>query len=411
MNDNDFLENTLKILERSCKAGGIEDNYFKILSRPSRSLKVEYPAYFDNGEIQMIRAYRVQHTNAPGPYKGGIRISEQANENEVTALSILMSLKCAIAGLPYGGSKGSICVDHKKLSRNELERVCRGYMRAIYPIIGPDVDIPAPDMNVPEEAIGWMMDEYERTVYHHAPFCITGKPLELGGIKGRKTAVAWGGIYIMEELEKAFSCKCGKFAIQGAGNVGGNMARILHEKNKKVVALSDSSGAAFNEEGLDIPSLMRHKEKTGSVLGFNGAEDITNESLLGLDVDILVPAAKEDQITAKNASKISARTVLSLANGPITDEASKMLEGRGIIVVPDILANSGGVIVSYFEWVQGKEGYAWSGSRVSSSLKESMKRSFRDVLEISKEYKQGMYTSAYILGVKNLVKAMKARSY
>jgi|SRR5271157_874620 len=410
MKDDDFLSNTLGIISASCSYAGIEDKYRMLLSYPKRKLIVNYPVQMDNGELSMITALRAQHNDALGPYKGGIRISATVTEAEVTALSMLMSIKCALLGLPYGGSKGGIIADHTKLSKKELERVCRGYMRAIYPIIGPTLDIPAPDMNVSAEAIGWMLDEYERMVGHHQLDIITGKPVALGGIKGRRTAVAWGGIFVLEEVKHIYNCDCSTFAIQGFGNVGGSVAQILYEKGKKVVAVSDSKGGAYKEDGLDIPALMKYKEETGSVAGFDKAKDISNDDLLELDVDVLAPAAKEDQINARNASKISAKTILSLANGPIDMEASEILQGRDIIVVPDVLANGGGVVVSYFEWAQDREGYGWSSSKVSANLKEAMKDAFRSVYSASKEYNMDMYKAAYMVGIKNMVQAMKARS-
>lgn len=410
MKDDDFLTSTLGIISSSCANAGIEDKYRMLLSYPKRKLIVNYPVQMDSGEISMITALRAQHNDALGPYKGGIRISATVTEAEVTALSMLMSIKCALLGLPYGGSKGGIIADHTKLSKKELERVCRGYMRSIYPIIGPTLDIPAPDMNVSAEAIGWMLDEYERMVGHHQLDIITGKPVALGGIKGRKTAVAWGGIFVMEEVKHLYHCDCSTFAIQGFGNVGGSIAQILYEKGKKVVAVSDSKGGVYKEGGLDIPALMRFKEVTGSVVGFDKAKDISNDDLLELDVDVLAPSAKEDQITARNASKISAKSILCLANGPIDLEASEILRGRDIIVIPDVLANGGGVVVSYFEWAQDREGYGWSSSRVSANLKEAMKDAFRTVYSASKEYDMDMYKAAYMVGIKNMVQAMKARS-
>ena len=410
MKNDDFLANTINIITSSCSSAGIEDKYKMLLSYPKRKLIVNYPVTMDNGELSMITALRTQYNDARGPYKGGIRIGPDVTEPEVTALSMLMATKCALLGLPYGGSKGGIIADQAKLSKKELELVCRGYMKSIYPIIGPTLDIPAPDMNVSAEAIGWMLDEYERMVGHHQPDIITGKPVELGGINGRKTAVAWGGIFILEEVKQIYGCDCSTFAIQGFGNVGGSFAKILFEKGKKVVAVSDSTGGVYKEDGLDIPALLYHKEETGSVKGFDKARDITNEELLELDVDVLAPAAKEDQINSGNASKISAKTVLCLANGPIDMEAGEMLEGRNIIVVPDVLANGGGVVVSYFEWAQDREGYGWSGTKESANLKETMKKAFRNVHDASKEYKKDMYKAAYILGVKNIVQAMKARS-
>ncbi len=410
MKDDDFLDSTLRIIESSCSLAGIEDRYRLLLSYPRRKLIVNYPIRMDNGEVAITRAIRAQHNDALGPYKGGIRIGRDVTEAEVTALSMLMSVKCALLGLPYGGSKGGIIADHAKLSEKELERVCRGYIRAIYPIIGPTLDVPAPDMNVSARAIGWMLDEYERMVGHHQPDIITGKPVELGGITGRKSAVAWGGLFVMDEVKRLYGCDCKTFAIQGFGNVGGSMASILYEKGKMVVAVSDSKGGVYDEKGLDIPALARHKEKTGSVLGFKGAREITNEDLLELSVDVLAPAAKEDQITARNASKISAKSVLSLANGPVSMEASEILHDRKIIVIPDVLANGGGVVVSYFEWAQDREGYGWSSSKVSANLQESMISAFRKVHSTSEEHNIDMYKAAYMVGVDTIVRAMKARS-
>jgi glutamate dehydrogenase len=410
LKDGEFLRSTIGIIESSCSYAGIEDKYLRLLSYPRRKLVVNYPVRMDDGEYSMVKALRVQHNDALGPYKGGIRIGPEVTEDEVTALSMLMSIKCALLGLPYGGSKGGIIADYTKLSKKELERVCRGYIRAIYPIIGPTLDVPAPDMNVSAPAIGWMLDEYERMVGHHQPDIITGKPVELGGIKGRRTAVAWGGMFILEEVRRIYGCKCDTFAIQGFGNVGGSIASILHEKGKKVVAVSDSKGGVHSEKGLDIPALLRHKVETGSVMGFDNAKDISNEDLLELGVDVLAPAAKEDQITGRNADKINARSVLSLANGPVDREAGEILHDRGVIVVPDVLANGGGVVVSYFEWAQDREGYGWSGSKVSANLKEAMRNAFRKVHSASKEHDIDMYKAAYMVGIRNIAQAMKARS-
>lgn len=405
-----FLKGTIGIIDNSCTLLGVEDKYRTILSYPKRKLIVNYPVRMDDDSIKIITALRAQHNDALGPYKGGIRIAQNVTEEEVTALSMLMSIKCALLGLPYGGSKGGIIADHRALSKKELEHVCRGYIRAIYPVIGPTLDVPAPDMNVSQEAIGWMLDEYERMVEHHQLDIITGKPVELGGIKGRKTAVAWGGIFVMEEVKRIHHCDCSTFAIQGFGNVGGSVAQILYEKGRKVVAVSDSTGGVYNEVGLNIPALKYHKEETGSVMGFDKARDITNEELLELDVDVLAPAAREDVINASNADKVHARSVLSLANGPVDMRASEILHDRDIIVIPDVLANGGGVVVSYFEWAQDREGYGWSGARVMANLKDVMKKAFVSVHEASKEHKVDMYRAAYLVGIRNIVQAMKARS-
>jgi glutamate dehydrogenase/leucine dehydrogenase len=410
MKDGDFLSSTLGLIDLSCDLAKVDDRHRLILKSVYRRLSVEYPLTADDGSTRIVVAYRFQHNGARGPLKGGIRIAPGVTEEEVTALSMLMSLKCAVLGLPYGGAKGGIVADTRGMSKGELERLCRGYIRAIYPVIGPETDIPAPDMNVSQEAMGWMLDEYELLAGHHELASITGKPPVLGGSRGRATAVAWGGIYVMEEVERRQNTHYSSYAIQGFGNVGGNLALILHNKNKKVVAVSDSKGGIFSGHGLDIHAVMRHKEKTGSVVDFPGADNITNEDLLQLGADVLVPAAKEDQISEANADRINAKVVLCLANGPIDRKASEMMGARGIIVVPDILANGGGVAVSYFEWVQGREGLAWGGSEVSQKLKDVMKRAYKDVHDTAQELHIDMYTAAYVLGVRNVVEAMKARS-
>ena len=410
MKDGDFLSGTLGLIDLSCDLDKIDDRHRLLLKSVSRRLAVEYPLTADNGSTSIVRAYRFQHCDARGPYKGGIRIAPGVTETEVAALSMLMSLKTAVLGLPYGGAKGGIVADTSPMSKSEQERLCRGYIRAIWPVIGPARDIPAPDMNVSQEAMGWMLDEYERMTGHHEPASITGKPPVLGGSRGRTTAVAWGGIFIMEEVERRQNTHYASYAIQGFGNVGGNLARILHNRNKQVVAVSDSKGGIFKANGLDIRAVSRHKEKTGSVVDFPGADNIRNEDLLEMGADVLVPAAKEDQINEKNADRINAKVVLCLANGPIDRKGSEMLGARGIVVVPDILANGGGVAVSYFEWVQGREGLYWNGPEVSQKLKDVMKRAYKDVHDTAQELHCDMYTAAYVLGVRNVVEAMKARS-
>ncbi|CAJ35380.1 Glu/Leu/Phe/Val family dehydrogenase [Methanocella arvoryzae] len=410
MKDNDMLASTLVLIDRSCDLAKIEDRHRMILKSIYRKLTVDIPIVLDDGSTVVFRGYRSQHNNARGPVKGGIRVAPDVTENEVTALSMLMSLKCAVLGLPYGGAKGGIIADPKKLSKAEMERLCRGYVRAISPIIGSSKDIPAPDMNTTPETMGWMLDEYEKIVGHHDPAVFTGKPLILGGSKGRNTAVAWGGIFIMEEVERMLNAHYTTYAIQGFGNVGGNLAEILHHQHKKVVAVSDSRGAIFNANGLDIDAVIRHKEKTGSVANFPGGDNITNEELLELNVDVLVPSAKEDQISERNADQIKAKVILCLANGPIDRKGSEMVGARNILVLPDVLANGGGVAVSYFEWVQGREGYYWSEEEVAQRLKGLMKNAFNDVYKTAQELHCDMYTAAYVVGIRNIVAAMKARS-
>ncbi|WP_424357576.1 Glu/Leu/Phe/Val family dehydrogenase [Methanocella sp. MCL-LM] len=410
MIDGEFLSGTAQMISGACNMAGICDRHRLLLTSITRRLAVEYPVKMDDGTTVMIKGYRFQHCDARGPYKGGIRIAVNISEAEVAALSMLMSLKSAVLGLPYGGAKGGIVADKEKLSCAELEQVCRGYIRAIFPVIGPDTDIPAPDMNVSPEAMGWMMDEYERMTGRHVPQIVTGKPLVLGGSRGRVSAVAWGGVFLMEEIERRAKNHFRSYAIQGFGNVGGNLAKILAERNKPIVAVSDSKGGTYNENGLNISALARHKEKTGTVVGFNGGKDITNQDLLELDVDVLVPAARENQISERNADKINAKILLCLANGPINRQGSELLGIRDILVIPDILANGGGVVVSYLEWAQCRQGFAWRGSEVTQRLKDLMRFAYKNVSETSREYGKDLYNAAYILGVKNIVAAMKARS-
>ncbi|CAJ35381.1 glutamate dehydrogenase [Methanocella arvoryzae MRE50] len=411
MNDGDFLSDTLALIDLACDLTGIDDRHRVLLKNVSRRLSVEYPVVLDDGSTTIINAYRFQHCNARGPYKGGVRIAPTVSEAEVAALAMLMSLKSAVLGLPYGGSKGGIVVDARKLSPCEMERLCRGYIRAVFPVIGPANDIPAPDMNLSQDAIGWMLDEYEMLAGRYEPAAITGKPRVIGGSHGRATAVARGGVYIIEEVEQRRNIYYSTYAIQGFGNVGGSLAKILHGMDRTVVAVSDSKGGIFSANGLDIPAVAKHKAETGSVVDFPGADNITNEMLLQLGVDVLVPAAREDQISEKNADQIKAKIILCLANGPINQKASEILSARNILVLPDVLANGGGVAVSYFEWVQGRQGYYWSEEEVARRLKDLMKNALYDVYRMSLELRCDMYTAAYALGVRNIVEAMEARSF
>ncbi len=401
-----LFEEALKHLHRVASAANVEPWIVATLSKPKRVVKVSFPVKMDDGSVKTFTGYRVLYNDARGPGKGGIRFHPNVNEDEVTALAFWMTIKNAVVDLPYGGAKGGVTVDPKVLSRTELERVSRGYIRAIAPFIGIDRDIPAPDVYTDSQVMAWMLDEFETIQGRHEPGVITGKPVALGGSKGRSMATSWGGFYVLEEARREWSV--GKrVAIQGAGNVGGGIARILYEEGYKVVAISDSKGGVYDPDGLDIPQVLETKRKTGSVINYENAEKISNEKLLTLEVDVLIPAAIENVITRDNAEDIWADIVLELANGPTTPEADEILRNRGIVVVPDVLANAGGVTVSYFEWVQNRTGYYWKEEEVMERLRERMVTAFRNVLERSKD--NDLRMGAYVLAVERIGEAIRAR--
>lgn len=385
----------------------------EVLKMPQRIVEVSLPVKMDDGTLKVFRGYRVQHNDIRGPYKGGIRYHPQVDLNEVSALSFWMTIKCAVADIPYGGAKGGITVDVKKMSRGELERLTRAYTRAVADFVGPEKDIPAPDVYTNPQIMAWYMDEYSRISGVNTPSAVTGKPVEIGGSQGRDVATAMGGFYVLEALlEKLKLKKKISVAIQGFGNAGMNFARIADEHGYKITAVSDSRGGIHNEDGLDIQEVMKHKESSGSVADFKGAENISNEKLLELPVDVLVPAALEGVITEKNADRIKADIILELANGPTTMEAGEKLFGKGKIVVPDVLANSGGVIVSYFEWVQNVRHFYWDLEKVNERLKHQITKAFESVWKVFAENKDkgvNMRTAAYVVAVEKLVKALKIR--
>ena len=381
------------------------------LLEPKRIIQVRFPVRMDDGSVRIFKGFRVQHNDARGPFKGGIRFHQNVNLDEVKALATWMTWKCAIAGIPYGGGKGGVIVNPKKLSTSELERLSRAYIRAIARFVGPDVDVPAPDVYTNPQVMAWMLDEYERIFGKHSPALITGKPIELGGSLGRGLATSRGGLFVLEEAIKTLNKDVKTVAIQGFGNVGGGLALLLFKAGYKVVAVSDSRGGVYDENGLNIEELMEHKKKTGSVQDFKKAKNITNEELLELDVDVLVPAALEDQITGENADRIKAKIVLELANGPTTPEADEILSKKGVFLIPDILANAGGVSVSYLEWVQNRQGYYWTEEEVNEKLKQIMTNAFKSVFEIHKEKDVDMRTAAYILAIQRVSKAQELRGF
>lgn len=379
------------------------------LSRPMREVHVSIPVRMDDGSLHVFEGYRVQYDDSRGPFKGGIRFHPQTNIHEVKALAFWMTFKCATVGIPYGGGKGGVTVDPKKLSERELEQLSRGWARSMRDVIGPDRDIPAPDVYTNPKIMGWMMDEYSEAVGSYTPGVLTGKPLSVGGSEGRGTATAQGGMYVTEEVLKKLKIKKPTIAIQGFGNAGSVYATLAQQNGWKVVAASDSKGGVVNQKGLDVKQLAAHKRKTGSVRDFPGAKNVDNERLLLVECDILVPAALEGVITRVNASRIKAKIVIELANGPTTPEADEKLHNKGVVLVPDILANAGGVTVSYFEWVQNLMNYYWTEKEVMAKLRPIMVSAFNAVWSTAQHHNIDLRTAAYVVATRRIAESMQAR--
>ncbi len=401
----------LKQLENGAKVLGLKDYVVDVLREPERVIEVSIPVRMDDGTVKVFKAWRSNHNTALGPAKGGIRYHPDVTKEEVMALSAWMSMKNALMDLPYGGGKGGVKVNPKELSAGELERLSRGFIDRIYKYLGPDQDIPAPDVYTNPKIMAWMMDEYEKLVGAKKPGVITGKPLILGGSEGRGQATSLGGFFVLREAlkVKGETLEGKTAAVQGFGNAGSFMAKFLHEEGVKVVAVSDSKGGIYKPDGLPIPEVMRVKQETGAVVNFEGAERITNEELLLLDVDILVPAALEGVITGENADKVKARYIVELANGPVTPEADEILHKKGIFTLPDILANAGGVTVSYFEWVQNRMGYYWEREEVVEKLEKKMRKAFKEVYDAMEKYGINSRQAAYVVALDRIVQAMEAR--
>ncbi len=389
---------------------GLSSDELDLLAIPRRSFTVHFPVRMDSGKTKMFIGHRIQYNDARGPAKGGLRFHPELTIDHVRDLAFLMVLKCAVVNIPFGGSKGGVVVNPKELSRNELEQVTRGYIRAIAEFIGPFKDIPAPDVYTDGQIMVWILDEYERIKGMHVPAIVTGKPPELAGCKARSYSTSLGGIYILEEaINKIGMDKTkARVAVQGFGNVGGNAARLLHERGYRIIAVSDSGGGILNEDGLDITSVMAHKDKTRGVSGYGGARDISNEELLTCDCDILIPSALSDQLNEGNADKVRARIVLELANAPTTTEADRIFYDRGIMLIPDILCNAGGVVVSYFEWSQNLNNDYWEEERILQKLRHIMITAFHDVYALCQEGR-GMRRAAYQLGVERVLHAERLR--
>jgi glutamate dehydrogenase len=408
----DVLVSTQKVIKKALDKLGYPDEMFELMKEPIRMLTVRIPIKMDDGSTKIFTGFRAQHNDAVGPTKGGVRFHPNVTEKEVKALSIWMSLKAGIVDLPYGGGKGGIICDPRDMSFRELERLSRGYVRAISQIVGPTKDIPAPDVFTNSQIMAWMLDEYSRIREFDSPGFITGKPLVLGGSHGRESATAKGVTICIREAakKKGIDLEGAKVVIQGFGNAGSFLAKFMHDAGAIVVGISDANGALHDAEGLDIDYLLDRRDSFGTVTNLF-KETISNQELLELDCDILVPAAIENQITEENADRIKASIVVEAANGPTTMEATRILSERDILLVPDVLASAGGVTVSYFEWVQNNQGYYWTEEEVEGKLENVMVGSFENIYNLSKSRKVDMRLAAYMIGVRKMAEASRFRGW
>lgn len=402
------FDNALLQLARATAVQSFPQEFLDRLSKPNRQIRVSIPVSMDDGSLKIFEGYRVQHNNARGPYKGGIRFHEQTDIEEVKALAFWMTLKCAVVNIPMGGGKGGVTVNPKMLSARELEELSRGWMRAMADVVGPKKDVPAPDVNTTPQIMAWMADEYAKITGDTSGAVITGKPIEHGGSEGRGTATAQGGFYVFDALrEKLGLPDVCRIAIQGFGNAGSHAAELWTRAGHKLVATSDSRGAIYCEGGIDPVKLEAHKKATGSVIGFANSTTITQEELLTCSCDVLIPAALENQLTKGNADHVQARVVLELANGPTTPEADDVLFAKHIHVIPDILANAGGVTVSTFEWEQNLNNQHWSETDVFIKLKEIMTREANAIFDSAQSLKTDLRRAAFILALSRVKDAMK----
>jgi glutamate dehydrogenase (NAD(P)+) len=401
-------------LDEAAKQLKLDPAAHAILREPSRQLHVSIPVRMDNGEMKVFQGFRVQYNDARGPVKGGIRFHPDETIHTVKALAAWMTWKCSVVNIPLGGAKGGVICNPKEMSAGELERLSRGYVDQVWKILGPEIDVPAPDVYTTPQIMAWMMDEYSKIKGYPSPGVITGKPIPAGGSEGRGDATARGGVYCIREAAKELDIDLSKatVAVQGYGNAGSFGATLMQELvGSKTVAVTDSRGGVYNPDGLDPDAVLAHKAKTGSVVGFPGTKPISNEEVLELDVDVLLPSALEEVITGTNAGNVKAKIVGELANGPTTPEADAILYKNGVFVIPDFLCNAGGVTVSYFEWVQNVAGYYWEVEDVHERLDKKMTAAFYDVLNASKEYKVDMRVAAYIVAIRRVAEVMKLRGW
>ncbi len=403
-----------KQIKSACDKLNTDPAVYEILKNPMKVLEVSFPVKLDDGTIKTFTGYRSQHNNAVGPFKGGLRFHPAVTKDEVKALSTWMTFKCSVAGIPYGGGKGGIAIDPKKYSKGELERISRGFAEAISPLIGEKVDIPAPDVNTNGQIMSWMVDSYEKIVGHSAKGVFTGKPLEFGGSLARTEATGYGvHLAAKKALDKLnIDVKGATYAVQGFGNVGYYTAYYAYKDGAKIVAFSNTDVAIYNENGIDMEAVIKDYEENGRIIENKGyGKDFTNEELLELEVDVLAPCALENQITSENADRIKAKVITEGANGPTTPEADEILYKKGIVVIPDILANAGGVVVSYFEWVQNLQGYYWSFDEVQEKEDTVLSNAFEDVWSIADEFKVDLRNAAYMSSIRRIEKAMKFRGW
>jgi glutamate dehydrogenase (NAD(P)+) len=401
----------LQEFEGAARILDLDPGIWQILTHPKRQITVSCPIQRDTGQIEVFTGYRVQYNITLGPAKGGIRYHPGVTLDEVTALAAWMTWKCAVAQVPFGGGKGGVICDPSKMSKRELEALTRRYTAEIIDAIGPEKDVPAPDVNTDAQIMAWFMDTYSMHVGHTSTAVVTGKPVEMGGSLGRREATGRGVMIIARESARhlGFELKGSTVAVQGFGNVGSIGAELMHQQGARILAATDWKGGVYNPKGLDMPALLKWAGEHKTVAGFPAAEPLANERLFSLDVDILVPAALENQITADNAASIKARMVIEGANGPTTPEAHRQLHERGVFVVPDILANAGGVTTSYFEWVQDRHGYFWSEKEVNERLETKMVQAFDAVLATAKQYNVDMRTAAYIVAINRVATVTRMR--
>ncbi len=407
------FKNMMTQFEEAARRLSIDPKYVDLIKLPRRSVTVQLPVQMDNGTFKMFTGYRVQHSIMRGPAKGGIRYHPEVSLDEVQALAAWMTWKCAVVGIPFGGGKGGIVCDPEKMSRGELERLTRRYTADLMDEIGPEKDVPAPDVNTDAQTMAWIMDTYSMHVRHTVTSVVTGKPIELGGSCGRREATGRGVLFCVQEAAKhlKLNLRGARIAVQGFGNVGSVAADLLAKEGAKIIAVTDVHGGVYNPSGLDMPKLLEYVKKSPNktVAKFPGSRPITNEELLKLECDVLIPAALENQITGENAREIRCRILAEGANGPTTPAADAILDKMGVFIIPDILCNAGGVTVSYFEWVQDRMGLFWEEDEVNSRLDRIMRRSFADVLKISLEHKVNMRIAAFMLSIKRVWDAMVMR--
>src|SRR5215212_2149199 len=398
--ENPF-ESMMERFDRAAQLLNLNEDLYKVMRVPNRELKVYIPVRMDSGRLEIFEGFRVQHNFARGPAKGGIRYAPDVNIDEVRALAAWMTWKCAVVNVPFGGAKGGVICDPPQMSLGELERLTRRYAAELIDFIGPEKDVPAPDMNTNEQTMAWIMDTYSMHARHTVNAVVTGKPVELGGSRGRREATGRGLLFVVNEAVKRLKLSPAntRVVVQGSGNVGGIGARLLHEAGYKVVAISDIFRGIYNPDGIDIPAALKHLQNTRSLAEFPGAEQVSNKELLEIECDVLAPCATENQITSENADRIKCKILAEGANGPTTPKADKILHDKGIFVIHDILANAGGVTVSYFEWVQDRMGYFWQESEVNARLEDKMVASFNELVHYAEKHNVDSRTAAYMLAI------------